>query len=415
MSVEDRPYKLPDKVLAIQSILNEMFDLNIDQFYEMICSKPLDNPSLYISVTNRCNLNCEYCYDKKSQPPFQEPVDMDVDLVAKIFKTIKDPDYVFVLGGEPLLNPSAIEAAINHCPSRVGVSTNGHILNENVKKLLHTIARRNIEGKPATLQFSCDLGGISEKRHTRESQRIENKLLEFSNICGKRLKVKYTLTEEDIPALSDIAKWYWDRNIFVQFDYADGAYGDGFPVDLPDSSMSDVYHFILQTLYDCFSQWLNDQDNIHIVLRAKLLINHVFSSILERIQEQQPVWTSCKVLGHSYYVSPKGELYPCHRFKNHRESYGIIGENKIEEIKKFHSEIVPTIRNYCKNCLYRGCCGCFCPAIVYGYGQKSVTGRCKFTGALRDALLTFFLDDKIRSNPDIDKYISIVNRFSPHS
>ncbi|ETR68495.1 MAG: radical SAM domain protein [Candidatus Magnetoglobus multicellularis str. Araruama] len=388
-------------------------DEHIDNYYQMICSHPVESPSLYISVTNRCNLNCEYCYDKKSQPPLQEPVDMEPALVESIFKQINKPAYVFVLGGEPFLNPTAVESILDLCPSRVNISTNGYINNKRINLLLKKFIKRKASGRTGMLQFSCDLGGVSQKRHT-EKEQIENTLVHFSNICGRHMKIKYTLTNEDIPAIADIAQWYWDRNLFLQFDYADGAYGDGFSVDLSNDNMNCVYEFILESLHQFFSQWLNNPDNLQISIRAKVLVQHVFSGALEQINNQSPRLTSCNVLGHSYYVSPSGKLYPCHRFKNHRESYGNFGENVLEGIKQFHCDVTPTIREYCRNCMYRGLCGSFCSAIIYGYGHQSVIGRCKFIGALRDAVLTFLLDDKIRCHPQIDQFISIINKYSPY-
>ncbi|ETR72273.1 MAG: radical SAM domain containing protein [Candidatus Magnetoglobus multicellularis str. Araruama] len=413
MSIEERPYSVSPDVLAVQETFNEMYDAHIDSYYQMICSQPHEQTSLYISVTNRCNLNCEYCYDKKSQPPFQEPVDMTPELVVSIFKQIKNPLYVFVLGGEPFLNPSAVEAVLDLCPSRVGISTNGYIANERIDQLLKKIVTRSREGRSGMLQFSCDLGGVSHKRHTEKEQQIENTLMHFADICGRHMKIKYTLTNEDIPSIEDISKWYWDRNLFIQYDYADGAYGDGFPSDLSDENMNHVYHFILESLHALFSQWLKNPDNLKIAIRAKVLVQHVFAGTIEQITNESPRLASCNVLGHSYYIGPSGKLYPCHRFKNHRERYGNLGENVLEGIKQFHCDVTPVIRDYCRNCLYRGTCGSFCSAIIYGYGHRSVIGRCKFIGAERDAVLSFLLDEKIRFHPQIDQFLSIIKKFSP--
>lgn len=69
--------------------------------------------TLYLNITNQCNLNCEYCYihDKK-----------DYEKVASLGNLINAidtylPQQVVITGGEPLLYPELIQALLRHYDS----------------------------------------------------------------------------------------------------------------------------------------------------------------------------------------------------------------------------------------------------------------------------------------------------------
>ena len=414
MAITSRPYTVPSMVVKLQDRLNELYDEGIETFLRSITEIPWSQPALKISVTNKCNLSCTYCYDRANQPPFQEPADMEPALVSQIFERYPNPSYVFVLGGEPFLNPEAVEAILEQCQSRVAISTNGQISNNQADHILEKIVQRNKLGRAALLQVSCELGGLTVERYAQNAQYVENILTHFAHICGRYMKVKYTMTQPNVAHIKRIAQWYWDRKLLVQFDYADGGFGAGVPTDLPDEDYITIFEFTLQTLQCSFVRWLQNESDCWPILRAKTLVNHIFPIVLMQIKQQQPIWSACGILGNGIYVGPRGDLYPCHRFKqSEQKQYGILEEEITSKIAQFHREVKPVIRDCCHNCIWRGTCGGTCPAVIYNYGSKMLEGRCKFTGALRDAFWSFLVDDQNLSHPKIDRYLSEVVRFSP--
>jgi len=414
MAITYRPYAVPSMVVKLQERLNALYDVGVDTFLRSITETPWPEPALKISVTNRCNLSCAYCYDKAFQPPFQKRADMEPSLVAQIFERYSNPSYVFVLGGEPFLNIPAVEAILDHCPSRVAISTNGQVLNSQVDHILDKIVQRNELGQATLLQISCELGGLTVERNTQNTLYAENVVTHFANICGRYVRVKYTMTQPDVAHIEEIAQWYWNRELLVQFDYVDGGFGAGFPVDLPDEDHKIVFEFIFESLRASFAEWCQNESDPWLVLHAKTLVNSIFPIVLMQIKQQQPIWTTCGVLGNGIYVGPKGDLYPCHRFKQSKQNrYGILGEETAGQVAQFHREVGPVIRDYCRNCIWRGTCGGMCPAVVYHYGGEMLEGRCKFTGALKDAVWSFLADEQIFSHPRIDEYLSEVARLSP--
>lgn len=75
-------------------------------------NKPYNNKALYVSVTQKCQLNCPFCFNK-----FVDGYNTDKELTAdEIIKTIEEGNYSTIdfLGGEPLLKPQLMIDVMNH-------------------------------------------------------------------------------------------------------------------------------------------------------------------------------------------------------------------------------------------------------------------------------------------------------------
>lgn len=99
-------------------------------------------PDLYLEITNKCNINCDYCYihDKGVE---QEPVDIG-DLVNAIDSI--NPSKLYITGGEPLLYPTLIDNLLRYYEStysrhwRVVVFSNLILdINEDISSLFEHI------------------------------------------------------------------------------------------------------------------------------------------------------------------------------------------------------------------------------------------------------------------------------------
>lgn len=64
--------------------------------------------TFYLCLTNKCNLNCEYCYIHKKDKTDQKDVMELGDMIYAIKSA--NPQYVIITGGEPLLYPNQIIA-----------------------------------------------------------------------------------------------------------------------------------------------------------------------------------------------------------------------------------------------------------------------------------------------------------------
>ena len=67
------------------------------------------SPTLFLCITNKCNLNCDFCYihDKKD---YVEP---DLGDLTNAIETVK-PGKLVVTGGEPMLYPNKVLGVMNY-------------------------------------------------------------------------------------------------------------------------------------------------------------------------------------------------------------------------------------------------------------------------------------------------------------
>ena len=69
-----------------------------------------------IDITNKCNLNCEYCYAMKIYKDKWNTEDLTIQQFSKIIKILntlkKDKNKISILGGEPFVHPN-IDTIIN--------------------------------------------------------------------------------------------------------------------------------------------------------------------------------------------------------------------------------------------------------------------------------------------------------------
>lgn len=88
---------------------------------------------LFISITNRCNLQCKGCWVSPTPPH-----DMPFEQLNKIISDAKAEKRFFfgILGGEPLLYPDIIKVFQKHQDCYFQLFTNGTLLSEDVAKQL---------------------------------------------------------------------------------------------------------------------------------------------------------------------------------------------------------------------------------------------------------------------------------------
>ncbi|MAF46873.1 MAG: radical SAM protein [Rhodospirillales bacterium] len=397
MGFHSRPYATSVEADEMLAALNDRYDSSKGQFLGKITQRPWTNPALRISVTNRCNLSCTYCYDRIYQPPLRAKSDMDAEQVRNIFARYPNPSYVFVLGGEPFLNPDAVIEILDACPSRMTISSNGQLFNPDVEAVLAAIAKRLRSGRQTLLQISSEEGGKSTERGTTDNEGL---LLKFAGALDGRIKIKFTMTETDVPEIENIASWYWRRSLPVQFDFADGGHGDGRDQDISEDNAKRVHEFTRRALDAAFDEWVPaDGADSWPLRRIKTLLNVIFPRAIMQVMKGFPVHSACGILGHSIYFGPSGEAAPCHRWRQHQYKHPGDSENLTEEIRQFHSDVGADAMAACETCQWRASCGGVCPAVMNIYGPGAIAGRCKFQGALTDATFGFIMDRKYEDDP----------------
>lgn len=180
LSLKELTKKLYNKYdsIEIYDIVSELIKLNalIDQT-ELQEKKTINHINFYTNsltliLTDKCNLNCIYCFENnKNEPEKKESMTLETakNAIDTLFKySLKeDPLNILFFGGEPLLKIKTInqlfyysldKAYANNKQIHFTITTNGTLLNENNIKFLN-------KTKMSVL-LSID-GGLDEQNFNR--------------------------------------------------------------------------------------------------------------------------------------------------------------------------------------------------------------------------------------------------------
>jgi len=93
-------------------------------------------PGIVIELTNRCNLRCQHCFDKRHSAD----VDLKIEIVEKILMEAKAHgfDHLSFTGGEPTMHPGFAEVLTMVCEAgyKFGFVTNGWNFTKIYKEIL---------------------------------------------------------------------------------------------------------------------------------------------------------------------------------------------------------------------------------------------------------------------------------------
>lgn len=164
-----------------------------------------------IWVTRKCNLRCEYCYEKKNQNNLSMDVKTALETAEYIINDIevnklKQCDIHFH-GGEPLLNTKCIELLINiiskrctKCSIKYSLTTNGTIFSDRIYN--------SILKKIDTLSISIDGSKTShneQRKFLDGTGTFEKVYYNYLKIRKKRsdLRIRMTITSKNVNVLLD--------------------------------------------------------------------------------------------------------------------------------------------------------------------------------------------------------------------
>lgn len=130
---------IPEDIKANLQKLVEILTNDIEYFSEQLSYKPYLK-SVYISLTDRCNLKCKHCYygckdtvSMVNELPFEEIVEI-IMLIKKL-----NPREVILTGGEPLLRKDILKILVqlrNNFTGKIALSTNGTLINSQNAKVI---------------------------------------------------------------------------------------------------------------------------------------------------------------------------------------------------------------------------------------------------------------------------------------
>jgi radical SAM protein with 4Fe4S-binding SPASM domain len=162
--------------------------------------QPLHAPdTVYLEVTNRCNLKCKHCYAIANKSSYELPLHE----IERLFMRLNEIGTfgVVIGGGEPLIRQDIIDIidlANNH-NLLVGLSTNGSLINEKFIE--------QVKNKISNVQISLDGHNAEQHEKLRNVKGIFNGTLESIKLLsdnGFYVTVATVITKDNIRFIDKI-------------------------------------------------------------------------------------------------------------------------------------------------------------------------------------------------------------------
>ena len=326
----------------------------------------MDVRYLILSLTNRCNLNCVYCYNGE----IRETTDMSEAVLEKALEFAGEgskPFHMQLTGGEPTLVPELVEAAILKAralqrPCSIGLQTNGTLLTPGLAQFLRENriqAGVSLDGPPAVQDALRGHAGAT----LRGLQLLDARQVPF--------RVTTVVSGNNARHL--------DRLVYMLSSFA---HARGIGLDLlvdkgRANGSADVFPAAPQALRDGIRAMVEALDAVNrkrqvpLELRELKLLNGSREQ-RDDSTEQAPFCHACR--RQSVAVHPDGRLFPCGQtLGDPRFQAGDVWSPEPEKLRVGGN--VHLISEECGECPLQGFCPGDCPSRLHynrGVEQKLV-------------------------------------------
>lgn len=314
--------------------------------------RPSAPTRLVMDLTRRCNLRCTMCRTWETEPQHE----LAAAEVRSILAQMPRLNWLDLTGGELFLRSDAIELleAVCEVPS-LGVlhfPTNGWFTARVVEAAKLVRARRpdvdllitvSIDGPPALHDRIRGRAGCFE--------RAVETFLRLRSLESVQTYLGTTITPDNADAIDDLeaelekrvpgfsaTEWHWNWMQISQHFFGNAKLEKG-----PRPARGDLV-----------------RRHIRRRMRPKNLVDAMelaFLVNLEFYQRGEPTGVVCQALRSTAFVSPEGDLYPCHVYDR---PLGNLREQPLAEL--WNS---PAVRSARRDIEKLACGGCFTPCEAY--------------------------------------------------
>lgn len=307
-----------------------------------------------MSITERCNLNCVYCFEK-SKVNKRMKYETAIKLIDNEINTPNEYDSITVdfMGGEPFLEFELIKKICHHYwktqtakPVYFYTTTNGTLVHGEIKKWL----REN----HAKFKCALSLDGIKQAHDINRCTSFDKIDIDFFRKMWPEQKVKSIVSEKTLSVLSDSVKYLH----FLGFPNIEIKLAYGF--DWTEKWKSEMFIKELEKLIDFYLEHTEYEPCSFLNLKIEKALAPL--SVVEK-------WCQAGEKTISYDMD--GDKYPCRYFQDLKKSKLLT----LEEIwKTDFTSIQESLEGSCRKCILRNLCRT-CYALNYEqngkYGKKS--------------------------------------------
>ena len=305
-----------------------------------LAKRPSGKPALcsvYLKLTNQCNLHCKYCYANSGRPSDAFTL-KDLESIASDVATIS-PSVEYVLsGGEPFLNTNAHDFAkvVKKAGNRVHILTNGTLIDEKNAETVSKVAD--------LIKISLD--GSCEEVHsrTRGESNFEKvvRAIDLLSELKANVIIAMTVTRENRSDVSNLVSRYGSRLALQPLFKA------GRGQDMDELSLTGLEYYYALASVDGVAP-------MGMIART-----------LESIRGHGV--SRCALADREISISETGDVYPCQLLHTDAFKAGNVRENSLAEIY-YKSPIFNRLRGItvdtlgkCSTCPIRYICGGACRA-----------------------------------------------------
>jgi uncharacterized protein len=329
--------------------------------------------AVYFNPTERCNLNCTYCYLPEGMR--RDGIHMSLEKVLQTLEILEKhfratlpegarPQVVFH-GSEPLLARESIFQAIAGFGDyfRFGVQTNGTLLDENTV----TFLRDNQVGIGISMDGPNNRVGDSARQTWGGKgvfAQVEEVLESLADYEG--FNVICTVTELNVSSLAEIVDYFHGKGVRqAMLNPVRCTRNGGLRLKPENKELARNFFSALDRSFELLEE---SGHKLVIANFANLLMGIVAPTARRLMCDISP----CGGGRCFFAVSARGEVFPCSEFIGLPEFCGgNLFDEEINEIlqskqfKKVTSRKVEEIEP-CDTCAVRHFCGAPCPAEIYG-------------------------------------------------
>ena len=320
--------------------------------------QPAPIRSLFLALTDACNLRCSYCFVKKT------PRTMSLATLRKAMQFFTasgisrghDELHVAFFGGEPFLEPDLMEEALRWARSAAApilwnATTNGTLATPRIEKLV----------RDGEMNLLISLDGDAQGNHERpfESGRSSyasvarnlSKLVSWS----RRSVVRMTFYPGNLRLVDNVRHALELGAPSVVLAAVVESNWDGFEADLEGA-------------YQELGEWFISEARKGRVLPLEstwVLLRQLHHYLLTGRKYLKPCGVGTELLG----IDPDGNVMPCHRFLYRPQDWlGHVENWQISRQRQRYLELKTADFIECRDCMASPVCGGGCRAVALGSG-----------------------------------------------
>ncbi len=345
--------------------------------------KPL---AVYFNPTDRCNLNCSYCYIpaalRKSGTHMSAPKLLKaLGILKNYFKPSlskgQRPQVIFH-GAEPLLNKQVVFNAIDRYKEdfRFGIQSNGTLLDGDALEFLTS------RGISIGLSLDGHIHSIADRlRRDWNGEGVSRKVIEvIGRLKGyHNYSVICTVTKENTSSQADIVEFFHHLEVPIcMLNPVRCTLPGGYRQKPSDEEAAKHYLNALDRAYELYQ---NSGRKLVVANFANVLISILAPTARRLMCDISP----CGAGRCFFAVSSKGDMFPCSEFIGIKKFRGgNIFKDGIRAVLKtapFKSVTERRIEDItpCLRCAIRHFCGAPCPAEAWAI-NGSMASRGAFCG-----------------------------------